>query len=145
VLAYRPRHFDVEELVDPVTWNILGDKAWWLLDPRMLWTLDQIRERYNRVVTVNDWKWRTDKPFTMRGFRPAHTTVGGMHSQHRFGRASDFDVEGMTSEEVRQDILTHRDDPAFQHITCLETGTPHVHMDFRNWDRAQHGILLVKP
>ena len=145
MITYRPTHFDLEELVDPVTWNLLGDKAWWLLDPRLLWTLDQIRERYNRAVTINTWKWRTDKPFTLRGFRPSSAALGGFHSQHRYGRAADFDVEGMAADEVRQDILTHPDEAAFQYITCLETDISWVHLDCRNWDRAKHGILLVKP
>jgi len=145
MIAYRPTHFDLEELVDPTTWNLLGEKAWWLLDPRLLWTLDQIRERYNQPVTVNTWKWQQEKPETMRGFRPSSTTEGRFHSQHRYGRATDFDVEGMTADEVRADILSHQNDSAFQYITCLETDISWVHLDCRNWDRTKHGILLVKP
>jgi len=145
MIVYRPTHFDLEELVDPVTWNVLGENAWWLLDPQMLWTLDQIRERYNQPVTVNTWKWETDKPYTLRGFRPSSVAFGGFHSQHRCGRAADFDVGRMLADEVRADILAHQNDQTFQYITCLETDISWVHLDCRNWDRAKHGILLVKP
>ena len=145
MIAYRPRHFDLKELVDPVTWNVLGENAWWLLDPRLLWTLYRIRERYNRPMTVNSWKWQQEKPFTLRGFRPSSAALGGFHSQHRYGRAADFDVKGMSADEIRHDIVSHPDDPDFQYITCLETDISWVHLDVRNWDRATHGILLVKP
>lgn len=145
MISSRPTHFDLEELVDPVSWNLLGEKAWWLLDPRLLWTLEQIRERYNAPMTINTWKWQHDKPFTLRGFRPSSAALGGFHSQHRYGRAADFDVTGMLADEVRADILAHKDDPAFQYITCLETDISWVHMDCRNWDRTKNGILLVKP
>jgi len=145
MITYRPRHFDLEELVDPVTWNLLGEKAWWLLDPRLLWTLDQIRARFDRRVIVNTWKWQTEKPFTLRGFRPSSAALGGFHSQHRYGRAADFDVEGVLADEVRADILSHQNDSAFQYITCLETDISWIHMDVRNWDRSKNGIFLVKP
>lgn len=141
--SYRPTHFRLEELVDPSTFRLLEEKAWWVLDPRLLWTLDKTRDRYQRVVTVNDWLWGGEH--TLRGFRPQGVAVGKPHSQHRYGRAIDLDVRGMPADEVRQDILANQDDPAFVYITCLETDITWVHLDVRNWDRTQHGILLVKP
>lgn len=145
MIAYHPTHFHIQELVDPSTWNLLGDKAWFLLDPRLLWTLDRLRERYDRAITINTWRWTTRSPLTMRGFRPAGATVGAEHSQHRYGRAADFDVEGMEAEDIRQDILSHQTDDIFKYIACLEVDISWVHMDVRNWDRAKNGILLVTP
>lgn len=142
MIYYHPKHFELEELVPPETFKLLGEKAWWLLDTLILWTIDQMRERYNRTFTVNNWK--SGGPFDERGWRPATTKEGKDHSQHRYGRAIDGDVEGMPADEVRADILTHPDDPAFQYITCLETGISWVHLDRRNWNREKNGILQVK-
>ena len=51
---YRPQHFELEELIPPETLQALGRKAWLVLDPRALFTLDQLRDAFG-ICTVNDW------------------------------------------------------------------------------------------
>jgi len=46
------KHFKIQELVPPAVFDARGERAWELLDERMLITLDKLRERYG-PVTVN--------------------------------------------------------------------------------------------
>src|SRR4051812_17727107 len=91
---YKCVHFTIEELVDPDTFKTLGQDAWRLFDPLLLATLDRIRERYGRAVTVNNWASTPPGPFRFRGFRPSDCTEGAKLSGHRRGQCIDFDVQG---------------------------------------------------
>lgn len=128
---YKPTHFDLQELVDPDTFATYGERAWQFLDPRLLANMDRIRNRYDRPIWVNSWNIPGGK-FSYRGFRPPSYKGGAPFSQHRFGRAFDFDVQGMTAEEVREDIRKNPDNFDFSSITCVELDTNWVHVDCRN-------------
>jgi hypothetical protein len=65
------------------------------------------------------------------------------------GAAIDFDVQAMTAEEVRADILTHQNDTGIEYITAVEmsiAGKPinWVHIDCCNYDKGTKGILQIK-
>jgi len=53
---YRCEHFSIHELVPPHVFHKRGEKAWELLDERLLITLDKLRQRYGRM-TVNNYYW----------------------------------------------------------------------------------------
>lgn len=98
-------------------------------------SLDAIRMHYKRPVTVNNWfKGGT---FTLRGLRPMNSVVGAKYSQHKFGRAADFNVQGISPEQVRNDIRSG----LFPLITCIENNVSWVHIDVRNCTR----LLEVLP
>lgn len=138
---YKPVHFELQELVDPVTFGTYGDRAWQFLDSRLLANMDRIRNRYGREIRVNDWHLPGGK-FSYRGFRPCSYKGGAPLSQHRFGRAFDFDVKGMTAEEVRADIRANPNNFDFSCITAVEMEVNWVHVDCRN---ALDRILWVNP
>lgn len=124
---YIPRHFIAQELVTPHAHSRLGDGALLLMDDRIIMALDAVRDLFERPIIVNTW--HVTGGFTQRGWRD-DAEVGGRFSQHRFGRAVDFDVEGYTAEDVRQAILdTWRYSEALQGITRMEAGTSWVHID----------------
>lgn len=133
------RHFGVKELVPPSVYNALGEKSIILMDWRILYTLDSAREIFNAPIIVNNW--HTGGKFTQRGFRDDVNT-GAKYSQHRYGRAVDFDVKGVSAEEVRKEIIRNQNN-YFSHITVLESDVKWVHMDCRNSDKE--GIVLIKP
>ena len=93
---------------------------------------------------MNTWMWGGTNKF--RGWRPWDCETGATLSQHKFGRACDMVfldlVDGVNW--VRDSILTDTDDPIFKYITCVETGVPWLHIDFRNWNKEQDGILVIK-
>ena len=57
---YRPKHFTIDELVPPDFLETAGEeRAWLSIDPRILWTLDAIRDYYKRPISLNNWKiWK---------------------------------------------------------------------------------------
>ena len=129
---YIPRHFKWYELMPSEEY-----KPYWLIlmDERLLMTLDAIREHYKRPVIVNNWM--QGGSFRNRGFRPMTGDVGAKYSQHRFGRAVDFDVLGIPAEQVRNDIRSG----LFPEITCIEANVSWVHIDVRNTKR----LLEITP
>lgn len=139
MIYYKCKYFEIYELIDPDTYNKWGERAWMFFNPHALVSLDDIRKHFGRRVTVNNWKW--GGPFTMRGLRPPTSTVGATFGQHRFGNGFDSDVDGVTAEEVRREIIKHKDD-VFQYITCLEADVSWVHFDCRN---IENRIMLVYP
>lgn len=120
---YSPKYFKWHELMPSKEYE-----PYWLIlmDERILRTLDAIRTHYNRPVTVNNW--HSGGSFRNRGFRPMIGTVGAKYSQHRFGRAVDFDVHGISAEQVRNDIRSG----LFPDVTCIEKDVNWVHIDVRN-------------
>lgn len=137
---YRCQHFIIEELVDPETHRLYGERAWQFFDVVALYSLDGIREFFDASVTVNNWIW--GGRFTQRGYRGGNTQIGAVRSQHRNGRAFDCDIKGVSAEDARRQILAHQDAPRLRFITCLETDVSWLHFDCRN---IPDRILLVKP
>jgi uncharacterized protein YcbK (DUF882 family) len=123
---YKPKYFTWQELMPSPEYE-----PYWLIlmDERLLITLDAIREHYKRPVIVNTW--HKGGQFKYRGFRPMNLTLGAKYSQHRFGRAVDFDVQGISPEQVRNDIRSG----LFPEITCIEKDVNWVHIDVRNCQR----------
>jgi len=131
--VYVPVNFKIQELVDPKTYRDRGNKAIELLEPKLLWTIDQMRELLG-PITINDWLWNKDEAtnYKYSGFRPKHTTVGTTYSQHRLGRAMDLKFKNHSASTVRNIIRANPNHPAFQYITCIENKTPTwVHIDCR--------------
>jgi hypothetical protein len=117
-------------------------KIWYCWDPRVLWTADQLRKRYGKVL-VNTWKWGGSLQYC--GWRPKKPPIGQSWSewtQHAWFRALDMHFQEVSAEEIRQEIKAHWADwNAFQYIRCIEAGVSWLHIDTRNYD----GLLVVKP
>ena len=126
---YKCKHFKIYELVDPVTYEIRGEKAWELLDDRALKTLDAIRDYFGVPITVNDWKWGGKRQWS--GLRTAESPYYSPYSQHSFGRAFDCLVSGMAAQDVREAILKNRT-KHFPYITGIELDVNWLHFDCRN-------------
>ena len=140
--AYQPRHFKTQELVTPYAFDKLGDGALILLDDRILRALDAVRDIFDVPITVNNW--HIGGGFDQRGWRDDSDT-GAKFSQHRFGRAIDFDVQGLDADYVRQVIATAwQSDRDIQQITRMEVGITWCHVDCAPIDRG-NGIFTFKP
>lgn len=139
--SYRPKHFDLRELVTPEIHAARGETAWQLLDPRALVALDKLREKFG-PLTVNNW--HIGGSYKESGLRSSFTATGAVWSQHKFGRAFDCKFKDTTPKAVFDYLLEHADE--FPEITVVEdiAATPSwMHVDVRNasWD----GIRVVKP
>ncbi len=144
MMYYRPKYFDVEELVDPDTFKQY-DKEFILkffFDSRILYQIDLIREWFNKPVIINNWNF--NGKFKYRGFRPFNCKEGSKYSAHKFGRAVDFDVVGLEPEFVRKEIIKNQKNMFFQYITRIEDKVNWVHIDCSNTN-TKNGIVLFKP
>ena len=140
MIYYQAKHFKLEELVDPTALRALGQRAWELLDPRLLATLDQVRERFGPVV-VNTW--HQGGQFSKRGFRsPEPNNPGARFSQHQFGRAADMHFLETSVPGARAHILAHPHE--FPYVTAVEVAS-WLHLDCRWRNRDRDGILVFHP
>ncbi|MCW9013737.1 MAG: hypothetical protein OQL06_08130 [Gammaproteobacteria bacterium] len=131
---YKCTHFAIHELVPPEVFYSRGEKAWELLDERLLISLDRLRERYGSM-TVNNYHWGKAREWS--GLRTSDSPYYSHFSQHSFGRAADCLFKHKTAEQVRQDILAHPDDAAFELIGSIELGVSWLHFDVRNCERIK--------
>lgn len=144
---YIPKHFAAHEVVDPGTYAKFGNKAFQLIDPRILCTADRLRERYGKPIYINTYRLKSYKGKTLRfcGYRPKTYMNGADYSEHRHGRALDLHIVGVTAEQVRQDILADPFHEDFKYITAIEASVSWLHIDCRNIDKQTNGILIVHP
>jgi hypothetical protein len=128
-------YFGIEELVDKEVYDKYGERAWKFIDETILECLLILREGLDKPITINNWK--SGGRFSQRGLRHNMSSLVKNKtrvylSAHIFGKAVDFDVQGMTSVEVREWINSNAD--LFPYKIRLERnskGTPisWVHMD----------------
>ena len=131
---YKCKHFSIHEFVPPNVFNQRQEKAWELLDERLLISLDKLRERYG-LITVNNYYWGKDREWS--GLRTSDSPYYSPFSQHTFGRAADCLFSNISTEEVRQEILANPTDPDFELIGSVELGVSWLHFDVRNSHRIK--------
>lgn len=139
---YKPKYFKPHELLPPETMQRFGESGLYLfIDIRVLIVLDTIRTFFGAPVTVNNWS--TGGKFKYRGYRPDSYYAGAVPpaSQHRFGRAADLDIKGVTAVQARDIIMNHQ--PQFPFIKRIEDDVDWIHVDVAN--TFHNGIHLFKP
>lgn len=122
---YKCEHFKIWELVPEELMTLPEEYLWELFDANLLIVIDRLREILNRPITVNNWK--SGGEFKWRGYRTNSCKIGAKKSMHRSGRGVDFDVKGMTAEEVRQYIIKNQ--KLFPEIGRMEAKVTWVHID----------------
>lgn len=134
------KHFAIHELVPLKVYTARGEKAWQLLDPRLVVLIDAIRDKYGRA-TVNNYFWGGKREWS--GLRTPDSKYFSPYSQHTFGRAVDIVFNDITAEDVRKDIIAYPDKwlDIVPSIT-LEEDVFWLHIDLRN---NKKGINLFKP
>lgn len=102
------KYFDMREFLPKETWEEIKDKPdllkqfYKLVSPKIVEGITQIREYFGKPITINDW-YRGGH-FNYRGYRPPNCKIGAKNSMHKKGHAVDFNVLGLTSNEVNDTI-----------------------------------------
>jgi uncharacterized protein YcbK (DUF882 family) len=122
-------NFSVKELVPEEVYIDRGEKSIEIMDKELLVFIDNLRDHLGRRITINTWEW--GGLYSYRGLRTENSTHYKPYSQHTFGKALDFDVDGMTAEAVRQWIVANRNMEWVQPITFIEGDVGWVHVDTR--------------
>ena len=144
-MIYRPRHFDIKELVCPDVYKKFGQIAWQFFDDKMLMTLDLLRDQLSPIYVNN---WDINGQFDERGFRCIQCSLVKKAikdkrlyvSPHMTGQGVDFDVEGMSAGEVRIWILSNQIKLGFP--IRIEKNVTWVHLDSRDGGQK---VTLINP
>lgn len=137
-------YFRLEEFIPKEVYNRFGENSIWFVDTRIVDLANFVRSRFGKSMTINNW--HSGGNFNYRGFRPPDCSVGGKLSQHKFGRAIDFNIEGITPQEVYKDIIQNTSLYIKAGATTVEDiaytkGWSHI--DIRA--HKEPGLKIVKP
>lgn len=125
----KSKHFRLEELVPKELFKKYGEKCWDFLDPRLLESIDIIKERFPEgTITINNWVWNGDRNWS--GIRTSDSPYYSQSSMHSWGKAVDMIFSKYDPDEVRKDIIDNPD--IYPHIKGLELDISWVHIDVRN-------------
>jgi len=143
----KAKHFVIQELVPPRVYAARGEKAWELIDDRLIITLDQLREDHGPII-INTWHnkklvsgygSRTQSGLrTYEFWTDQHGIEDGMEkfnksfSQHKYGRAFDAFFAEHNAETIREYVRNNPDKYSF--LKGIETGVRWFHGDVRNCD-----------
>jgi hypothetical protein len=146
-MSYRPKYFQLHEVVYPGAIQARGEQAWQLMDERILRGADWLREKFGPCVINGKFG---GKGFTESGLRDPFTTVGAKWSQHKFGRALDLKFSKVNVKEVYDYIIRNPGEARENGITTVENinATPTwLHVDCRLLPESfpDNGILVVNP
>lgn len=140
-MKYRPKDFEIRELVAPEIYEARGERAWELLNPLSLMSVQSLRDELGPIV-INTW--HVGGSFKESGLRLPGSETGAKFSMHKYGGAFDCKFKNCTAREAYEYVLANPQ--AFPHITTVEDieFTPTwLHIDGRNHNR--NGIWIVKP
>ena len=137
----KSKLFRIQEVVPEHIYNLRGEKAWELIDDRLIQTMDTLKTIFPEgSMTINNWLWGGNRNWS--GLRTPDSPDYSETSQHSSGRAFDCVFSDYDEATVRKFII---DNPQmFIHVTGIEDfdGMTWVHVDVRN--TADGGIRVFK-
>lgn len=119
------KNFCIQELVCPHCYAKFKEKSWQFLSTELLDTLYKLRYViFKKPITINTW--HNGGQFSQRGLRCnmcdlVKSKKSVYLSAHQMGKAIDFNVEGLTSKEVNQEVRASEYD--FDYPIRLERDT----------------------
>ena len=142
------KYFDTQEVVCKHVYDKFGDSAWAFFDPRLLETLLFIREGIGKPIYVNNWQIGGN--LSQRGLRcnvcnlvREKTDLKKVYlSAHIFGKGIDFDVKGMTAQQVRDWLEEHKEDLPYK--IRVEDCVSWVHIDLSDYGMGKNKITYFK-
>ena len=135
-MIHIPTYFSLEELVCEDVYNTYGKQAFSFFDPRLLITIDVIRERLCKPIYVNDWMIHGSQ--SQSGLRcpkcslvKEKTDKGILYmSAHCTGQAIDFHVPDMLADDVRRWLVDKQN--LLPYPIRLESSVNWIHCDVRD-------------
>lgn len=133
-------YFTIKEFVDRSTYQKYGAKSIWFVDEELIDQMNQLRDLFGREIIVNNWA--NGGSFQWRGLRTSKSSEYSTYSSHSFGRAVDFDVNGISAEQARVKIIQwYNEGILISKSISLEKDVSWVHLDTRNGG----GLRVFKP
>ena len=103
--------FKVQEFVPKEVFDAMGSHAIHLIDFKIIRIACYLRTHFNAPIIINTWHY--GGTLQERGYRLPTSTTGAKGSQHKYGKAIDFNVQGIPSDHVNEII---RNNPGFYNI-----------------------------
>lgn len=132
--------FQLHEIVPNRLIARFGDSAIWYMDPRTVLLIYFTRSWFDAPMIIN----RPD--LQGRGFRfPEHGGIGSL-SQHKFGRAYDFNIKGLDSLATYREVMDNRKafmDAGLTTVEDIEMTPTWNHHDIRYTGMTD--LLIVRP
>lgn len=139
-------YFTLAEFVPKDIYTKWGDSSLWFVDQRLINSIIWLREQLGEPLVINNWA--TGGSHQNRCFRPPGNTVGASLSQHRFGRAADFDSPDMKVSEIYKWLISNQEkvvkETSFTTIEDLAHTPTWIHLDCRARPGAK-SLLIVQP
>lgn len=139
-------NFDLREFIPPDVFNAYGASSTWFIQQELVTGTQFIRDYFDAAATINNW--HTGGHFTERGYRTPNSTTGSKLSQHKRGAAIDFNIKGLTADQVRRRILDDQKTFLAQGFTAIEDeefAITWCHIDRRYRLGNPDKILIVRP
>lgn len=122
------KHFNTEELVSKQVFDVIGDDAIKLFDPKALETLETIREILNVPLICNNWAEGGSRDDC--GYRDLLCTIGASKSAHKEGKAFDLISTKMSASEMRARIIANQE--RLPYNIRIEDEVSWLHFDVRD-------------
>lgn len=122
------KYFTVEELVSKEVYELLGDEAIKLFDPKALEVLEDVREILDVPLICNNWRSGGSRDDC--GYRDLKCSIGASKSAHKTGQAFDLVSNVLSANEMRNRIqlCAHM----LRHNIRMEDGVNWLHIDVKN-------------
>jgi hypothetical protein len=154
---YKPANFSVQELVPEHVYDKFGDSALRFVNPLLTLTLQQLRNKFGRLL-VNSYNrdrqqsgLRTSK-FYEREYGHseslAEQQISDSYSMHKFGCAADCIPLNTPLDEIKDYIKNNPDEFPFLHF--VEEDVNWLHIDVRNqpnitfWSPKRGTVYVAK-
>ena len=139
--------FNVKELVSRRIYEHQGNFALGYIRPTLIRAIHFLRVYFDSPMYINTWAYQNAPGnFQQRGYRELNS-IGAKYSRHKYGMAVDFNITGMSSDEVNDHILTHQDNFLSFGFTTIENKiftTTWTHLDIR-YTGLPDAMLVVNP
>lgn len=156
-MGMASKSFDCREFIPKLTWNYWQDRSG-NGDLGMRFIYQQIpivaqflRDSYNKSMIINNWHLNLpiEQTFDGRVLRLSDDRAYTLYSAHSRAMAMDFNIVGLSSQEVYLDILyKFSSDLLKLGVTCMEQNTNGwTHIGFEDCSKwgfeKQSGIYLI--
>ncbi len=74
-----------------------------LIDSNIIKIATFLRKLFGKPMIINNWY--TGGTYTLRGWRPKNCPIGAKFSMHKKGKAFDFDIVGLTDNQVKEIVI----------------------------------------
>lgn len=140
MVAYKPVHFTINELVHPWILKKIGEvNAWLRLDAGSLRDLDKIRVKWGSPIYVNQG------PHDSRGYRPPNDPDGSWNSTHKHANTFDLVPENGDYRGLYKmvfEMIQNGELESFNTLENIEDTTGWVHCAKMNTSEKP---LIIRP